>query len=97
MVRVPKENVLGNFGEGYKVAIETLDEGRIGIGAATVRIAEVALEAALQYVQERKQFGKPIAKFQAIQFQLAHLATEVEAALFWYIMQYASKILADPS
>jgi butyryl-CoA dehydrogenase/short/branched chain acyl-CoA dehydrogenase len=78
--RVPKENVLGEVGKGYKVAIETLNEGRIGIAAQMVGVARGALEHALAYAQERKQFGKPIAEFQAIQFQLARLATDVEAA-----------------
>jgi len=78
--RVPKANVLGEIGKGYKVAIETLNEGRIGIGAQMVGVARGALEQALGYAKERKQFGKPIADFQAIQFQLARLATDVEAA-----------------
>jgi butyryl-CoA dehydrogenase/short/branched chain acyl-CoA dehydrogenase len=77
---VPKENVLGEVGKGYKVAIETLNEGRIGISAQMVGVARGALENAVHYAQERKQFGKPIAEFQAIQFQLARLATDVEAA-----------------
>jgi alkylation response protein AidB-like acyl-CoA dehydrogenase len=77
---VPKANVLGEVGKGYKVAIETLNEGRIGIGAQMVGVARGALEQALGYAKERKQFGKPVADFQAIQFQLARLATEVEAA-----------------
>jgi len=78
--KVPKENVLGEVGKGYKVAIETLNEGRIGIGAQMIGIAEGALEAALGYVQERKQFGKAISEFQGVQFQLAEMATEIEAA-----------------
>ena len=78
--RVPKSNVLGEVGKGYKVAIETLNEGRIGIGAQMVGVARGALEHAVRYSRERKQFGKPIADFQAIQFQLARLATDVEAA-----------------
>jgi butyryl-CoA dehydrogenase/short/branched chain acyl-CoA dehydrogenase len=78
--RVPRENVLGEVGKGYKVAIETLNEGRIGIAAQMVGVAFGALQNAVRYAQERKQFGKPIAEFQAIQFQLARLATEVEAA-----------------
>ncbi len=78
--RVPKENVLGEVGKGYKIAIETLNEGRIGIGAQMVGVAQGAFECALQYTQERRQFGKPIAEFQAIQFQLAELATQIEAA-----------------
>ncbi len=78
--RVPRANVLGEVGKGYKVAIETLNEGRIGIAAQMVGVARGALENAVRYAQERQQFGKPIAEFQAIQFQLARLATDVEAA-----------------
>ena len=78
--RVPKENVLGPVGIGYKIAIETLNEGRIGIGAQMIGVAQGALEAATGYVKERKQFGKAIADFQGIQFQLGQMATEVEAA-----------------
>jgi alkylation response protein AidB-like acyl-CoA dehydrogenase len=78
--RVPKENVLGPVGQGYKIAIETLNEGRIGIGAQMIGVAQGALEAATQYVKERKQFGKPISEFQGVQFQLAQMATELEAA-----------------
>ncbi len=78
--RVPKENVLGEIGKGYKIAIETLNEGRIAIGAQMLGLAEGALEHAMRYVQERKQFGKRLADFQAVQFQVAGLATEIEAA-----------------
>jgi len=78
--RIPKSRVLGEVGKGYKVAMETLNEGRIGIGAQMVGVARAALEHALHYAQERRQFGQPIADFQAVQFQLARLATEVEAA-----------------
>ena len=78
--RVPKQNVLGQPGQGYKVAIETLNEGRIGIAAQMVGVAQGAFDHALAYAQERKQFGKPISEFQAIQFQLARLATRIEAA-----------------
>src|SRR5437660_8764127 len=78
--RVPKENVLGEPGKGYKIAIETLNEGRIGIGAQMVGLARGAWEHALRYSQERKQFGKTISDFQGIQFQLAQMATEIEAA-----------------
>jgi len=77
---VPDANVLGPVGKGYKIAIETLNEGRIGIGAQMIGVATGALEAATAYVQERKQFGKPIAEFQGIQFQLAQMGTELEAA-----------------
>ncbi|MFN6962299.1 MAG: acyl-CoA dehydrogenase [Pyrinomonadaceae bacterium] len=77
--KVPKENVLGEVGKGYKVSIETLNEGRIGIGAQMLGIAQGAYEAALNYTAEREQFGKPINSFQAIQFQLAEMAVEIEA------------------
>jgi alkylation response protein AidB-like acyl-CoA dehydrogenase len=78
--RVPKENVLGEPGKGYKIAIETLNEGRIGIGAQMIGVARGAWEYAVKYAKERKQFGKSIAEFQSIQFQLAQMATEIEAA-----------------
>ena len=78
--RVPRENVLGEVGKGYKIAIETLNEGRIGIGAQMVGLARGAWEYAAKYSQERKQFGKAIAEYQGIQFQLAQMATEIEAA-----------------
>jgi len=78
--RVPKENVLGEVGFGYKVSIETLNEGRIGIGAQMIGIAQGAFEAALNYTNEREQFGKKIGDFQAVQFQLAEMAIDIEAA-----------------
>jgi butyryl-CoA dehydrogenase/short/branched chain acyl-CoA dehydrogenase len=78
--RVPAENLLGEKGKGYKIAIETLNEGRIGIGAQMIGLARGAWESALKYAQERKQFGQPIANFQAIQFQLAQMGTDLEAA-----------------
>jgi alkylation response protein AidB-like acyl-CoA dehydrogenase len=78
--RVPRANVLGEEGKGYKIAIETLNEGRIGIGAQMAGVARGAWEHARRYAQERKQFGKSIADFQGIQFQLAQMATEIEAA-----------------
>jgi alkylation response protein AidB-like acyl-CoA dehydrogenase len=78
--RVPASNVLGEKGKGYKIAIETLNEGRIGIGAQMLGLAQGAWEYALKYSQERKQFGKPISDFQGIQFQLAQMGTEIEAA-----------------
>jgi alkylation response protein AidB-like acyl-CoA dehydrogenase len=78
--RVPKSHVLGDVGKGYKVAIETLNEGRIGIGAQMVGVAAGALDHAIAYVKERRQFGKAIAEFQGVQFQIAKAATEVEAA-----------------
>ncbi len=79
-VPVPRSNVLGESGQGYKVAIETLNEGRIGIGAQMVGLARGALEDALSYTAERQQFGKPIGEFQAVQFELANMATDVEVA-----------------
>src|SRR6202789_2866628 len=78
--RVPKENVLGEPGKGYKIAIETLNEGRIGIGAQMIGLARGAWEFACKYTLERKQFGKAISEFQGIQFQIAQMATEIEAA-----------------
>ncbi len=77
---VPDENVLGPVGQGYKISIETLNEGRIGIGAQMIGVAAGALAAATAYVKERRQFGKAIAEFQAVQFQLAQMATDLEAA-----------------
>ena len=78
--RVPRENVMGQVGQGYKIAIETLNEGRIAIGAQMIGLARGALEHALAYAKERKQFGKTIGEFQAVQFDLAKMAIEVEAA-----------------
>jgi len=78
--RVPKNNVVGESGKGYKIAIETLNEGRIGIGAQMAGVARGAWDYACKYAQERKQFGKPIADYQGIQFQIAQMATEIEAA-----------------
>ncbi len=78
--KVPKENVLGEPGKGYKIAIETLNEGRIGIGAQMIGLARGAWEFACKYAVERKAFGKAIAEFQGIQFQIAQMATEIEAA-----------------
>jgi butyryl-CoA dehydrogenase/short/branched chain acyl-CoA dehydrogenase len=78
--RVEKENVLGEPGKGYKIAIETLNEGRIGIGAQMVGLAQGAFEHAVRYAQERQQFGRPISEFQGVQFELAEMATEIEAA-----------------
>ena len=90
--RVPAANLLGEIGLGYKVAIETLNEGRIGIGAQMVGLAQGALDHALAYVRERKQFGKSISEFQAVQFQLAQAATELEAAR---LMTYNAARLRD--
>ena len=78
--RVPRGNLLGEPGKGYKVAIETLNEGRIGIGAQMIGLAQGALDAAIKYVKERKQFGKAIGEFQAVQHQIARAAVELEAA-----------------
>jgi short-chain 2-methylacyl-CoA dehydrogenase len=79
-VRVPRENVLGEVGKGYKIAIETLNEGRIGIGAQMVGVAQGSFDHGLRYAQERQQFGKPISEFQGVQFLLSELATEIEAS-----------------
>jgi len=78
--RVPASNVIGDVGKGYKVAIETLNEGRIGIGAQMLGLAAGALDHAVRYTKERKQFGKAIAEFQGVQFQLARMAIDVEAS-----------------
>jgi alkylation response protein AidB-like acyl-CoA dehydrogenase len=90
--KVPKENVLGEVGKGYKISIETLNEGRIGIGAQMIGIATGALECALRYTAERQQFGKAINQFQAVQFQLAEMATDLEAAR---LLVYNSARLKD--
>jgi alkylation response protein AidB-like acyl-CoA dehydrogenase len=90
--QVPEANVLGPVGLGYKVSIETLNEGRIGIGAQMIGVAHGALDAALAYVKERQQFGKPVAEFQGVQFQLAQMRTEVEAAR---LMVYNAARLKD--
>ncbi len=90
--RVPRANVLGEVGKGYKVAIETLNEGRIGIGAQMIGLAQGALDHAVGYVKERTQFGKPIADFQGVQFQIARAATELEAAR---LMVYNAARLRD--
>jgi short-chain 2-methylacyl-CoA dehydrogenase len=89
---VPAENVLGPVGQGYKISIETLNEGRIGIGAQMIGVAAGALQAATAYVKERRQFGKTIAEFQAVQFQLAQMATDLEAAR---LMVYNAARLKD--
>src|SRR6478672_5393221 len=90
--RVPESNVLGPVGQGYKIAIETLNEGRIGIGAQMIGCAAGALHAATSYVKERTQFGKKLAEFQGIQFQLAQARTELEAAK---LMVYNAARLKD--
>jgi alkylation response protein AidB-like acyl-CoA dehydrogenase len=91
-VFVPAENVLGEVGKGYKTAIETLNEGRIGIGAQMIGIGTGALEATIRYVQEREQFGKRIGDFQGVQFQIAQMAVELEAAR---LMVYNAARLKD--
>jgi butyryl-CoA dehydrogenase/short/branched chain acyl-CoA dehydrogenase len=91
-VLVPAENVLGEVGKGYKTAIETLNEGRIGIGAQMIGIGQGALDATVKYVQEREQFGKRIGDFQGVQFQIAQMATELEAAR---LMVYNAARLKD--
>jgi alkylation response protein AidB-like acyl-CoA dehydrogenase len=90
--RVPRANVLGEVGKGYKTAIETLNEGRIGIGAQMVGLAQGALDHAIAYTSQRKQFGKAIAEFQAVQHQLARAATEVHASR---LMVYEAARLRD--
>jgi butyryl-CoA dehydrogenase/short/branched chain acyl-CoA dehydrogenase len=90
--QIPEANLLGKPGKGYKIAIETLNEGRIGIGAQMVGLAEGAWGHAARYAQERRQFGKPIAEFQAVQFALAGMATEIEAAK---LMVYNAARLKD--
>src|SRR5690349_760121 len=89
---VPEENMLGPSGQGYKIAIETLNEGRIGIGAQMIGVAAGALGVALDYIRERTQFGKRLSEFQAIQFQIAQAATELEAAR---LMVYNAARLKD--
>jgi alkylation response protein AidB-like acyl-CoA dehydrogenase len=89
---VPEGNVLGPVGQGYKIAINTLNEGRIGIGAQMIGVAQGALNATIKYVNERKQFGKPLGEFQGVQFQLAQAATELEAAR---LMVYNAARLKD--
>lgn len=80
--RVPKENLLGRIGEGFRIALKTLDGGRIGVAAQAVGIGQACLEEAIRYSKERKQFGRPICEFQAIQWILADMATEIDAARF---------------
>ncbi len=91
-VRVPGRNVLGEVGKGYRTAIETLNEGRIGIGAQMLGLAQGALDHTLRYTQEREQFGRSISSFQGVQFQLAEMATEIEAAR---LMVYNAARLKD--
>jgi alkylation response protein AidB-like acyl-CoA dehydrogenase len=89
---VPKSQILGEVGKGYKVAIETLNEGRIGIGAQMLGLAQGALDHTVRYIKERKQFGKPIAEFQGVQFQIARMALDVEATR---LLVYNSARLRD--
>lgn len=89
---IPKENVIGEIGKGYKIAIETLNEGRIGIGAQMLGIAQGAYDATLDYVKTREQFGKPIGNYQGVQFQLAEMRTQVEASR---LMVYNAARLKD--
>jgi alkylation response protein AidB-like acyl-CoA dehydrogenase len=89
---VPKSQILGEVGKGYKVAIETLNEGRIGIGAQMLGLAQGALDHTIRYIKERKQFGKPIAEFQGVQFQIARMAMDVETTR---LLVYNSARLRD--
>ena len=91
-VRVPAENLIGQEGQGYKIALATLDNGRVGIGAQAVGIAQAALDRAVAYASQRKQFGRPIASFQGIQFKLADMATAIEAAR---LLVYRAAVLYD--
>jgi butyryl-CoA dehydrogenase/short/branched chain acyl-CoA dehydrogenase len=91
-VHVPAGNILGEVGKGYKIAIETLNEGRIGIAAQMLGLAQGAWTHAARYALERRQFGKPIAEFQGVQFRLAEMATEIEATR---LMVYNSARLKD--
>jgi alkylation response protein AidB-like acyl-CoA dehydrogenase len=91
-VKIPKENLMGEYGKGYKIAIETLNEGRIGIAAQMLGLAQGAFDGALKYSKEREQFGKALAEFQGIQFQISEMATEIEAAR---LMVYNAARLKD--
>jgi butyryl-CoA dehydrogenase len=90
--RIPKENLLGQEGKGFSYAMQTLDGGRIGIAAQALGLAAGALETTIAYVKERKQFGKPLSKFQNTQFQIANMATQVEAAR---LLVYKAAIAKD--
>ena len=90
--RVPRENLLGGIGEGFEIAMLSLDGARIGVAAQAVGIAQAAFEASLQYANVRVQFGQPIASFQAIQFLLADMATEIDAAR---LLTYRAAFLRD--
>ena len=91
-MEVPKENLLGKEGDGFKIALSTLDGGRIGIAAQAVGIAQAALEDSVDYAKQRQQFGRPIGKFQAIQWMISDIATEVEAAR---LLVYRAAFLED--
>ncbi len=91
-VKIPKENLVGEYGKGYKIAIETLNEGRIGIAAQMLGLAQGAFDGALKYSKEREQFGKPLADFQGLQFQMSEMATEIEASR---LMVYNAARLKD--
>lgn len=93
---VPRAQVLGDVGKGYKVSIETLNEGRIGIGAQMVGVAQGALESATKYARERKQFGQPLANFQGVQFQIARMATDLEAARLMVYNSARLKMAGSP-
>lgn len=95
-VRIPGKNLLGNVGEGFKQALQVLDGGRIGIAALSVGIAQGALDASVGYVRERRQFGKPIAEFQGIQWKLADMATEVEAVRLLTHRAASLKVRGEP-
>jgi alkylation response protein AidB-like acyl-CoA dehydrogenase len=95
-VRIPGENLIGIEGEGFKQALRVLDGGRIGIAALSVGIAQGALDASIRYAKERKQFGKPIAEFQAIQWKLADMATEITAARLLTQRAAALKTAGEP-
>ncbi|MCK5037922.1 MAG: acyl-CoA dehydrogenase [Thermoplasmata archaeon] len=90
--RIPKENILGKEGEGFKIGMATLDGGRVGIAAQALGIAEGALEESVKYAKEREQFGKPIGRFQAIQWMLADMSTKIEAARY---LVYHAAFLKD--
>ena len=89
---VPKENLLGQEGKGFVVAMTTLDDGRIGIAAQALGLAEGALEETIKYVKERKQFGRPLAKFQNTQFEIADMETKIKAA---QLLMYRAAIAED--
>ncbi|MBI2619652.1 MAG: acyl-CoA dehydrogenase family protein [Ignavibacteriales bacterium] len=95
-VTVPAKNLLGNEGEGFKQALSVLDSGRVGIAALSVGLAQGAMEAAIKYAKERKAFGKTLGEFQAIQFKIADMATEIEAARLLTFRAAAAKAKGDP-